>query len=926
MNTNLVKTRFLTICLLLITLGMATQLNAKVFEAYDYDSFKAAIDSVNAGNGGDIIKITGDIVLSKTSDWIYNDVTITADTNPDGTPKYTITGITSQTTIVCRPKKSCTIENIIVENGYNGLYIMLNDCEENPVVKIDNCIATNHGNNGIIAAYYYSSGQKNHKILITNCISNNNYYGIDIANSVTTGDITIQNCTTNYNKGQGISTAKELSDTHVNNCVSNYNDSDGFDLGSNCVITNCTANNNSQGFDLGDKCTISNSTAVESKYFGFYGNSFYASNCMAMNNGYAGFGSWKNLSVFNGCTAIGNGQSEESSIFGSGFYTYRGLFFNSTAAYNNIGDDEDEYYYSGVGFYVEGMIINCTASNNTTGIESSNLSIYNSISYNNSEKDLSGQYSSSNVEVYNTVFFNYYDNNYISKYNCTADNPKLLGRTAAGDYTENKNDLAYYSLGEGSSALELADKSLITREKIFEIIDANDDPDRVMWFKSIVTEDFLVSALLHDQIGTEREFNGDRYDAGAIASNEGGGSSNLIFSYGPKKAANYGKTTIVFYGQNLDNRIKVTLKKQSESDLVPETIKTEYSETTGIYKCSATFSFHNKKIGKWDIIVNLGDTTQLYKEGFEIETYIEPIIELEIYGSPNIRNGGTTTFIVEYSNKGNVEVYGVPIIIEIITPKEIEVDIIEKWKFVYTEGTYTEKTGVVEGEVQKLYVLDDFPVANERTTFVTPLALYIPPYGKGTLSFNVKCTTDGIANHPVEVRAYTLHPLTSNESNGGNADDVLWNCLKTVAKIAWDLAKIPLGAIPGVACAMQVSEGIYSIANTEGSTGYKAANAAAEAGKAISECVTDIPPGAAAVKTAIKMFKTLSTANDLVGHAAGLIECANGMMKLFSQLVGSKDPNDKCGPVSESGSTWMSDRKDFTYVINFENDPKATAP
>jgi hypothetical protein len=85
-------------------------------------------------------------------------------------------------------------------------------------------------------------------------------------------------------------------------------------------------------------------------------------------------------------------------------------------------------------------------------------------------------------------------------------------------------------------------------------------------------------------------------------------------------------------------------------------------------------------------------------------------------------------------------------------------------------------------------------------------------------------------------------------------------------------------------------------------------------------------PGGAAVKTAVGMVKALSTASDLVGHATGLVECGNAIANLFGNLVGSLDPNDKIGPVSESGSSWFSDRTDFTYMINFENDEKATAP
>jgi hypothetical protein len=510
------------------------------------------------------------------------------------------------------------------------------------------------------------------------------------------------------------------------------------------------------------------------------------------------------------------------------------------------------------------------------------------------------------------------------KYDCTIENPKLQGRNVAGNPTSNLNEIIYYSLNEGSSALNLADKSLITPEKLLKDLDLDISDEHQVWFKNTLTEEFVMSILMKDQIGNFRAFNGDKYDAGSIAGNTGASGSSLIVSYNPKKIGNFGKSIITFYGLNIDNTTKFTLKKQGENDIVAEKVQSTYSEIAGIYQCNATFNFHNKKIGKWDIVINVGDTaTETIEEGLEIETYIEPEIKLNIIGSVNVRNDSWATYTVGYENTGNVAVYCLPVVIEIVTPKNVDVKVKVWWQTIKTDGTYTEETTVIDGKETKIYERDDPKGGNTKTTFVTPMVPAIPPYGKGQLTYSVKYSVNGIANDPLHTKAYALNPLATDNPALENA---LWDCLKTVAKMVWDVAKIPLGAIPGVGCAIQVGESVYSMATTEGSTGYKAGNAAAEAGKIITGCASSAIPGGTAVKTAVDVFNALSTANDLVGHATGLIQCGSALANLSGLLVGSKDPNDKIGPVNETGSTWISEKTDFTYVINFENDEKATAP
>jgi len=452
-------------------------------------------------------------------------------------------------------------------------------------------------------------------------------------------------------------------------------------------------------------------------------------------------------------------------------------------------------------------------------------------------------YSSASFKVYNTVYGNkgdYYGDN-VDIYNYSTSDPRLYACTAGGVGAGDLDEIAYFALGGGSSALGLADKSLITLEELLKNAEQFSEEEVAAWFRSVMTEEFLANVLLHDQIGNVRSFDGNRYDAGAV-SGESGDARNTIANYTPKKAANSGRTSITFYGYGFHKDMKISLKRQGESDIVAQTI-----DVGNISKCSALFDVNNKRLGKWDIVVDFGGETITVKDGFEIETYKEPEIEVEILGSPNIRNGGVTTYTVKYTNKGNVPVYCQPIIVEIITRKEVRVEVMERWRTIHSEGVYTDRFATINGVIHKLDTLHDFRGANTYTTFITPVILHIPPYGTGHFTFDANLLFAGIADEPVEIRAYTLNPLAVVDPargitmlKSGDTGKTLWGCLTTVAKIVWDVAKVPLGAIPGVGCAIQIGEALVSVAITEGSTEYKAANAAAEMGKTLAECATDV--------------------------------------------------------------------------------------
>ena len=958
-----------------------------VHEVHDFESYQIAIAAVNAGAGGDIIKITADIVLPAALTRVTKDVTITAETNPDGTPKFTLDGMDNSSTYAIDFRSlNCSIENLIVKNTGYGIYFEIL-AEGNAVLKIHNCICTGTRNHGIWIAgglnknlsvtvsnctlndnkkdgiHVYGNSISSTNVKIHNCIANNNTYnGIYIERC----NVNINDCVTNNNTGSGIYPWE--CKTHINDCSANFNQRDGIGF-SGGSVKNCSANNNGTGFYMeggsNDAVTISNCTAnynTSSGFFFYYlmgknlnfnlGNHFVTDcsanhnggcgfinaidyeffNCSAENNGYTGFyyiaraenciaknngvdGFWTTYnSIVNNCAAIHNGENGFSG-------SYSCLLSNSTSAFN-----------AGTGFSVgdggEYIILNATAQNNNKGVErvsySGTVSVYNSIIYDNSEWDLNND---TKGEIYNSVYQTADGNSTnLKKQDCTTNPPNLIWLTESGEPITNPSEAAYYNLGSGSWALGLADKSLINRTKILEtiFIDNPNSSDRA-WFESIVTEEYLTEILMLDQRGNIRSFDGDKYDAGSM--DGGGGTPGTTLIYAPKKTANYGSATITFYGIGFDNNTTISLKKQGENDIVASKITINSAN-----KCAATFNLHNKKLGKWDIVVNAGGEITTINEGFELEQAIEPKIELELLGASNIRNGATATFTVKYTNTGNVSIYCQPILIEIITDNDLTVEVQEYWKYFYTEGTYTEKYAIIDGEFHKLDTLHILSGEGKYTTCLIPLIPVIPPYGTGCLVFSARISKDDIANDPVELKVSALSPLVVYDPETSGTKSImsppvlglstLPDCLKLLGKFMWDAAKT---FIPGVGCGMQIAESVYSVYTSEENTRLKVANGAAEMGKVLVECGESLLPGGVAVKAGVAFFKGASAANDMSEYALLIKGCINSIFGLFG-LVGSKDPNDKVGPVSPSGTTWLSDKKDFTYVINFENSPQATAP
>lgn len=403
-----------------------------------------------------------------------------------------------------------------------------------------------------------------------------------------------------------------------------------------------------------------------------------------------------------------------------------------------------------------------------------------------------------------------------------------------------------------------------------------------------------------------------------------------IISYSPNKVGNYGKSTLVLEGNGFNEKSKIKLAKAGQDTLQTENL------TFNRYKCNALFDFANEAKGKWDIVVDFGDTLITLNEGLEIEEYRAPEITVELIGPINMRINRYTYYTIHYRNTGNTNVYEVPIPISIAGANETQLDL--QWDYYRPAGLGDEMPEPVSS-VQN-------PATGEITTITVPTIPMIPPSGEGYLTFGVKVPQ---LHQNIDIQANSGEPVFYEDPIGNIvANQDFYDCIAGLRDIGVEKLKdwgldIAAELIPGFEC----YKSAYDFKN-EVDTAMKQSKGNIETPvlgnlswnltKTIAECATDFVPVTKAGKLAWKMIKVAMKFEEILEDVNSTVDeinvakiCLNALMggrnnSLKAKLVASIDPNDKIGYRSPSGSQFFSDQNKFTYIIDFENKSTASAP
>jgi len=185
-----------------------------------------------------------------------------------------------------------------------------------------------------------------------------------------------------------------------------------------------------------------------------------------------------------------------------------GIFLNEENVENPISSE----------FMGSVSICNVTAINNNYGlfINDTNAKslVCNSIFYDNTVTDFSSQ---KHLNIFNSVFKTFEGPNETT--NCFQENPLLEPK-----YKENEDWIEYYIPQSGSSAINLANRNLVTEDFLTKFDDGSflyNLMSSLYYNLNFNRANYFDSLLNYDQIGNKRKIENGRYTAGSIDYNTG---------------------------------------------------------------------------------------------------------------------------------------------------------------------------------------------------------------------------------------------------------------------------------------------------------------------------------------------------------------------------------------------------------------------
>ncbi len=437
-----------------------------------------------------------------------------------------------------------------------------------------------------------------------------------------------------------------------------------------------------------------------------------------------------------------------------------------------------------------------------------------------------------------------------------------------------------------------------------------------------------------------------------------------IRGYNVKKAGNSGINNIMFEGYNFAENTKITLAKDGE-----DTIKTDTIIVYDAYQCSTQFNFTDKAIGKWDIVVDFGDTIIVISNGLEIEQAKPIELSVEIIGNTIFRSGTPTTYIIQVKNKGNTTAYQVPLAVSIshvgdsnaissiqlndgdgsdalkmpmmdfsIFPEDVADSVRDFFRSLDGRDCFFK---LYDSETDEYFYNNDFIIGNIapnstytmiitiRSTRAIDIKASVPKHWEAA----TKSEKGKIKNVVLGVDGCCVVDAIECVVNGimliPQIHDIL-SGLPIQEKCLIDILKTRISFILGIVC---IDSDIY----------MDAMNADKEMGKnylltILSNILNCIDVESSVKNTILKLLvgkiSYFLNAKDAFEHCGALgYKLATGLCNdpsddddFHSNPVNSFDPNDKIGYRSPAGSTYFKeDVTNFTYIINFENADTATA-
>ena len=415
-----------------------------------------------------------------------------------------------------------------------------------------------------------------------------------------------------------------------------------------------------------------------------------------------------------------------------------------------------------------------------------------------------------------------------------------------------------------------------------------------------------------------------------------------VLTYTPKKVGNSGTSLLEFEGNGFTTATKVSLVMKGTTTLIP--VSTQCSNLS-LYK--ASFDFSKAEIGMYDIEVAFDDSTIVIPNGLEVEGNVPINLNVSVLGPSVFRSGSPVTYTIQVENKGNTTAFNVPLTIRIKCNAPNDVPVLKILSKVHRLNA-KDFSSVTEDK-ELLALLEKY--------FSNDKGMFIPDYQDGICYLVGDFLIPSISPNTIENFIFTVDKCV-NEINISASVPKEWmlnsttasspllksgetccayeavNCLVTIISEVIGLPGNPnciLSNLRGYGYTQIFCNGsdlskLFEDPLTLTTDVFWAAITCAlqsSSKEKVKDLLEKTPWG-----WIIKGVNIVVGCRDFIKDSWGN-KCGSGDNngELKSSPIRSYDPNDKIGYRSPSGSTYFSaDRKNFTYVINFENKALATAP
>ena len=394
-----------------------------------------------------------------------------------------------------------------------------------------------------------------------------------------------------------------------------------------------------------------------------------------------------------------------------------------------------------------------------------------------------------------------------------------------------------------------------------------------------------------------------------------------VSDYSPKRGGQNGTVTVAFSGLGfVPAGMDVRLKRNGESDLVPETISVA---NTG--QMSAKFKFQDAKTGLWDVSVKFPNgSTRVFPNGFLMEESTYNKLSVKITANWRMRREVKNTLTVTVINDGNTDADWIPVTISGFPDGTTMV----------TKNPRLNIENIPVFDTLVFPPLDSIPLVHKDKNgdeSITVIVPKIPAGQSSTIQIEVIPPTASVPNSEQKNITATVGKPLGDASDPES--DLTMDCLFAIAEEAVNTI---LGSQADiiqcfVGIGVTTSEIIRNAAELIENDPTKQ-DAVLEAPQFFYGMLETMRDCADAAGVAFPFSKVLAMVDIMITFLDGIKvneKCGTVFEKIGQDFWPvtfgtSWDPNIKVGPGSgSSGNFYNTDSRPLIYMIAFENDTSA---